>query len=361
MTNRTHLSIASALVTAGLLVAAGNAQALEAEISGHVNRAVMFADDGERNEIFFVDGEPSNTRFRFVGSEEILPGIEAGIKWEMEFVSQNSSRVSIDNRDADGDFDLNERHQDIYFQGAFGKFSIGQGDGAGNGISEIDLSGTSIAQYSGAGDNGGSLVFADDGNPIGVTVNDSYDQFDFESRYDRVRYDTPALGPVVLSTSYGNKGENDVYEFAATADTEVPGLGKFAAGLAYSNLGEEGTNNEEERETIGGSVSFLSDLGPNLTVVYTTREDDGLDADTIYVKGGYKMGQHAVSVDYGRTSFDESSANVDKGQFYGAAYVFKPVGWAELYAAVKIHTVDLETGSDPDDITIGLVGSRIKF
>ena len=102
MSHRTHLSVASALVTAGLLVAAGNAQALDAEISGHVNRAVMFADDGERNEVFFVDGEPSNTRFRFVGSEEILPGIEAGIKWEMEFVSQNSSNVAINNRNGGG-------------------------------------------------------------------------------------------------------------------------------------------------------------------------------------------------------------------------------------------------------------------
>lgn len=358
MSHRTHLSVASALVTAGLLVAAGNAQALDAEISGHVNRAVMFADDGERNEVFFVDGEPSNTRFRFVGSEEILPGIEAGVKWEMEFVSQNSSGVSIGDRSAGGSFDLNERHQDIYFQGAFGKFSVGQGDGAGNGLTEIDLSGTAIAGYSGAGDVGGSIQFADNGNPTGITIGDSYDQFDFESRYDRVRYDTPKLGPVVLSTSYGNKGENDVYEFTARASTDLPGIGKVAGGVGYSNEGTHGAGNDEE-ETIGGSVSFLHDLGFNATVMYSMREDDSFDASTIYVKGGYKMGMHAVSVDYGMTSFDEGS--LDNGSFVGGQYVYKPISWAELYAAVKVHMVELETGSDPDNITIGMVGSRIKF
>ena len=356
MSHRTHLSVASALVTAGLLVAAGNAQALDAEISGHVNRAVMFADDGERNEIFFVDGEPSNTRFRFVGSEEILPGIEAGIKWEMEFVSQNSSAVAINNRNGGGGIDLNERHQDIYFQGAFGKFSVGQGDGAGNGLAEIDLSGTAIAGYSGAGDVGGSIQFANDGVDTGITIGDSYNQFDFESRYDRVRYDTPALGPVVLSTSYGNNGEDDVYEFTGRANTDIPGVGKVAAGIGYSNQGNGG---DDEQETIGGSAAFLHDLGFNVALTYTMREDDGFDASTIYVKGGYKMGKHAVSVDYGRTDFDEGG--LDNGQFYGAQYVFKPIGWAELYAAVKVHTVELDAGDDPDNITIGMVGSRIKF
>ena len=355
MPQRTPFAVAATLACGSLLAFAGTAQALEARISGHLNRAVMFADDGERNEVFFVDNETSNTRFRFTGSEEILPGIQAGIVWEMEFLSQNSSDVAIDNRDADG-FELEERHQDIYFQGAFGKFSIGQGAGAADGASEADLSGTVLVSDVGTQDIGGDIVFANDGVPTGIRIRDTYNANDFESRYDRVRYDTPPLGPVVLSTGYGNKGEADVYEFAARASTALPGVGKVAARLGYSNEGNGG----DEAETIGGSVSFLSDVGANLTLAYTNLQDDGVDDTTLYGKLGYRVGKHAVSVDYGRTSRDDSP-DVDHGSFYGAGYTFKPIGWAELYAGVKVHMAELETGDDPDSITIATAGTRIKF
>lgn len=368
MPQRPPLAVAAALGCGSLLAFAGTAQALEAKISGHLNRAVMFADDGERNETFFVDNENSSSRFRFTGSEEILPGIKAGILWEMEFVSQNSDDVAIGRRDAGGEFDLNERHQDIFFQGAFGKFSLGQGAGAADGSAERDLSGTAIAIDRDAVDVGGDIVFANDGVPSGVRIRDTYNQFDFEGRYDRVRYDTPALGPVRLAVGYGNKGEADVWEVGARASSSLPGIGKFAAALGYSEVGFDGN------ETVGGSASFLHDLGLNLTLGWTHRENDssGLDADNFHVKAGYRAGKHAVAVNYGLTSFDGSprfdtnddgvdDTGIDNSSFVGAGYVFKPISWAELYASVKVHMAEFETGDDPDNITIAMVGSRIKF
>ncbi|PWG62558.1 porin [Spiribacter halobius] len=356
---------AGALATAALLGVSGAAVAIDAEISGHVNRAIMVFDDGEDSETAFVDGEPSNSRVRFRGTGELGNGLTAGVYGEWELVSNNSSQVTIDDTDPSGsEFEVNERHMDAFIQGGFGKLSLGQGDGAANGIAETDLSGTAIINYAGAGDLGGSIVFRDDGVAITdasgdeVTIGGSYSQFDFESRFDRVRYDTPAFGPLQAAIGFGTKDNNDVTDAALRYSGEFAGGAELAAGLGYSTESRGGAEGSEE--TFGGSASLLLPGGLNFTAVYTRQENDAdLDADTFYGKVGYRVGRHAVSVDYGITNdlVDDDS----EGEVYGVGYVFTPVNWAELYAGVKQHSLDLDGGSDPDDIVIATAGTRLKF
>jgi len=197
--------VATAAVTG--LCSAGAAQAIQAQTSGHLNRAIMFVDDGEESETFFVDNETSNTRFRFVGEQAITEDVTAGVKFEVEWVSNNSSDVTIDDRDPGTE--LNERHMDTFIQGGFGRISLGQGDGAANGGIEADLSGTSIISYSSVSDIGSSITFQDDG-VAGPSIGATTSNYDFESRFDRVRYDSPQLGVVKLSVGLGTTGDNDV-------------------------------------------------------------------------------------------------------------------------------------------------------
>lgn len=336
------------------------AQALDAEISGHLNRAVMAADDGENSDTFFVDGEPSNTRMRFVGTQEVSPGLEAGIYLEWELVSNNTSDVSIGNSDpagnSGGNFEINERHFDASLAGDWGKVSLGQGDGAANGAMEVDLSGTSIAAYSSITDVGGSLEFVNSntGAGTGVTIGNSMSSFDFLSRFDRIRYDTPSFGPVVLSIGTGTVSNGDGTDLAARYSGDLD-VGKLAAAVGYSTLAAGGNTTE----IIGGSASLLLDNGFNVTVAIGNAEDDAnLDADNFYAKLGYITGAHAVSADFGTTS-DLAASGVD-GEMFGVQYVNKPIGWMELYAAGKVHSLD-GGGTNADDISLVMFGTRIKF
>jgi len=380
------LKSASALAVAALVGASGTAAAIEAEFSGHVNRAVMFMDDGEDTNTAFVDNESSNSRVRFRGTGELLPGITAGVYGEWEFVSNNSSGVSIDDVGDGGEFDLNERHMDLFFQGAFGKVSLGQGNGAANGINEIDFSGTMMASYSSPTDIGGSIGFVDGDQPLQVdsagnvgfgiggsqvALGDTASNFDFESRYDRVRYDTPSFGGLSFAVATGNGGgSQDTTDLAARYSGEFANGAQFAAGLGYSTRSEgNDTNAVGEKigavETFGGSASLLLPFGLNFTVTYANRQDDAsLDADHIWGKVGFKRGMHAVSVDAGETSDLAGEGLFDSDSFrYGVAYTFTPTNWAELYAGVKQHQLDVSVSGvdDPDDITIGTVGTRLKF
>lgn len=194
------------------------------------------------------------------------------------------------------------------------------------------------------------------GSPI--TIGDSYDQFDFESRFDRVRYDTPAFGPFQAAIATGTKSSNDVTDASLSYSAELAAGAQLAAALGYSTESKGGAEGSEE--TFGGSASLLLGNGLNFTAVYTQREDDAdLDADTFYGKIGYRVGQHAVSVDYGITN--DSVSSDSEGQVYGVGYVFTPVNWAELYAGVKQHSVEVDGFGDPDDIVIATAGTRLKF
>lgn len=359
---KTGKTLAAAAVAA-LLATAGTAQAqdsgpLTVKLSGHVNRLLMYADDGDQNTFFNADNINSQTRMRFVGEKEFSPGWSAGVYWEVGWTSQRSDQVRIGDR-VGAAAQFNERWGEAFFKSAqFGKLSLGQGDGAANGNIEVDLSGTSVIHYSSNADIGGAFLFQDgagSGPSIGATLNN----FDFESRYDRVRYDTPNLGPLRLAASYGNSGQNSIYEFAANLATKL-GRGSLAAGAGYS-IRKNVSAVADDRTTIGGSVSYLDNSGLNVTLAYSNNDDDTparRSKKFYYGKLGYKAGKHAVSVDLSRG--EDQRIDGEEATAYGIGYVYVPASWIELYAGAKQHDLNT-TGRNFDKITFVIAGTRIKF
>lgn len=330
-------------------------QSFEYKISGHVNRLLMQVDDGTQSRLFNADNSNSQTRFRFTGSKEFSPGLVAGVNWEVGYSSNPSSGISFANPSVSGDF--NERHAEVYVTSPWGKVSLGQGDGAANGGMEVDLSGTTVMQYSGITDIGGGFAFRQ-GATVGPTIASTTGNLDFESRYDRLRYDAPKLGPVVLSGSYGTKGSNDVYELAARLDTTVAG-GKLAAALGWSREKQGGATGDDD--TTGGSISWLAPNGFNLTLALGSNENDNPASarkDFAYAKVGYITGKHAVSVDFGRG--DDFAAAGDQSKNYGVAYVYAAQKWLDLYAGAKQHKLD-RAASNFDEVSFVTTGVRLKF
>jgi len=310
-------------------------------------------DDGEDTETYFVDNTNSSTRFRMAATGDVTENIKAGVLLEMEFESNPSSAVSRDNPNISSE--LQERHAQVFFTGNFGAVYLGQGDGAANGITHKDLSGTGVVALLGhAHMMGGGTSFLD-GAEAGPTVSQSVANHDFESRYDRVFYKANMLGPITLGASIGRKDEM-VYETSAVYASEF-GFGDIIAGVGYSSEQVEGLI--DSNDTLGGSASVLLNNGFNAAISYSRLDDDaGYESANTTLRLGYKTGRHASSVDYGVT--EDRAEEDDETTYVGLNYVFTPVKWVELYGTGRIFTLDRDN-SDFDDIALVAVGSRIKF
>ncbi|MBT8338918.1 MAG: hypothetical protein HKP58_15830, partial [Desulfatitalea sp.] len=194
------IGLAALLILAAGICPAG---AFEAKVSGQVNHLFMYADDGTEENFLIGDNDNSSTRFRFTG-EENFGMVKAGFTMEMEMESNTSSSMTIDQQDDGATTSLKERILEGYFNTPYGKISIGQGDGAANGTSEVDLSGTTVINYSDTLATAGSFSFRTSGGGTGPTVSETRNNFDGLSRNDRIRYDSPTIAGFFLSTSMTN-------------------------------------------------------------------------------------------------------------------------------------------------------------
>jgi len=339
---------------AAALAANVQAQGIDLKLSGQINRALMRVDDGVENNWFNVDNANSSTRFRFNAEGDAGPGLRAGILWEMEYKSNASNAVTFPLRQVSPTLD--ERHMDVFVRGGFGTLRLGQGDGAANGASEVDLSGTTVAHYASTTDIGGAFQYRTAGVLSGASISGTISNQDFESRYDRLHYQSPSFSGFMAEVSLGHKA-TDIVEFALRYSGKLGALGTLgtlAGALGYSNADDPVI----DIKTVGGSVSWLHDSGLNLTFAHTTRDLPGREGKFSYLKAGYKFGQHAVSIDYGMG--DDQAAAGDEAKVYGIGYVFTPLAWAEIFALYKLHSID-RPGVSLEDINFFMVGSRIKF
>lgn len=180
------------------------------------------------------------------------------------------------------------------------------------------------------------------------------DDLDAFSRYDVLRYDSPALGPLTL---VGSVGADEQWEASAWFNTALMG-GDFSSALFYA-----GGDNARGFNRYGGSASYLFGNGLNLTVSYAKQDfDDGnLDnATNAWVKLGYRWGNNAVSVDYGQTE-DLVDGYTDSGVQVAYNYTL-PKPQLELYAGAQWSQLDTPGGvGSVQDIWWVTTGSRIKF
>lgn len=360
----------AATVGAALLVAgtAVQAQNLQVQLYGQVNRALMWADNETQSKVFHVDGNASSTRFGIRGTSDIAPGLRAGAMIETEMQSNPSDEVSFDDPSrgsGGGAVRFAERWLDAFFEGAWGRINLGQGRGAADNATTIDLSGTALANDGSCMCNwGGGIPFTDTtGAATGLTPNDVIDNLDFESRYDRAQYTTPTFAGFRVQASLGQKSDDgEAREIALWYRGQLAGRLEAAIGWSIVNTGAGPLT--QDRDTKGGSISWLHTSGFNVTAIYSTRELEGdgveplRDADYKFLKVGYKLGQHAVSAGYG-IGEDQAAAGVGAtGMSVG--YTWSPVRWAEIYAAYTMFELDAP-GVSANDITTGAIGTRIRF
>lgn len=359
-------SVVIGIVAGVLLVGMSPAQALEVKLSGQINRAIMWADNGNNDELFHVDNDNSSTRFRLVGSEQVSDWVEVGVVWESQFESNSSANVDI-GQDSDGRSSFTERKLEAWFGNqSAGKLWIGQGDGAADGTSEEDLSGTDVIMNSDVTHTAQSITFkdSDDGDiglgapPIPVTLGDTRSNFDGLSRNDRLRYDSPQFFGATVSASITN---GDAWELAGRWAGEFSGLGKITAAAGLVDNGDRGADFQQ----LGGSVSWLAPFGLNVTFAGGIREwnegpRDGDNSINLYTKVGCKWSRiHAVAAEFGQTN--DLALEGDESRNVGAAYVVTPWSGVDFYATIRTFELERDGVDNIEDIGQIMVGTRVKF
>jgi predicted porin len=352
------------MAVAAALAAPTVSHAVKYKLSGQINRAMTAMDDGHNSDIQFIDNSSSGTRWRMKGSEDIGNGQKVGFNWEWQAQS-NKAGGPIGSPDTGFAQDL--RKAEVWFSGGWGKFSFGQGDGAGNGTTEHDLSDTWNVAYSGRTSFAGSVAWRCSGTAGGcdgtnlttggaaLTHGDTFSAWDAFSRYDRVRYDSPALGPVTLSVS---AGAVDKYEGAARWSQGLGG-GQISAGLFYGKWNGDGVKNR-----YGGSIAYLFSFGTNLLVSVGGNEPTAAGspkATTWYFKVGHKWGNNAASIGYGESEDVNADGFNDKGFNIGFNHNI-PKAKVDLYAGYHFNQLDTPTTvASVDDIQAFVIGTKLKF
>ncbi len=334
-------------------------------LSGQVNRMLNIANDGENTEVFHVDNDNSSTRFRLVGKGQVNNDVSLGSTIEVQMESNSSANVDQDNERGIGGTSFTERKLEAWFQSKrLGKLSIGQGDTASNGTSEVDLSGTTVIGYSGIADAAGGLEFRDKnlaGSPLsGIDINDAWSNLDGQSRDDRLRYDTPSFGGFKASVSAIADGAWDV---AARFGRDFGGV-RVAGAAAY---GQPHNGSDIDYRLNGSASVLLTGIGLSFTgaLGLDGRDDAQNDPFFWYTKLGWQsrnlvpMGGTAFSVDFGIA--DEIRVVNEDILTIGFQAVQRIAGYGtELYVGVRYHDLD-SNAADTDPIIVGSVGTRIKF
>ena len=385
MTNRkAALSSALALVMAGL---SSPGHAMEFKVSGQLDRAFTVADNGNETDYASVDNIGSNSRFRFTGNEKMANGMNLGFIYEISLDQYDSTEFDIGKNTSGQGVDVDTRKIDIYLEGDFGKVSFGKGDGAGYYANMMDYSGT---LYYGGGAwytlySSGISFVDDNGNQL-YKIGQTNSVFNAVGRQERIRYDSPSIGGLVLSTSLDN---GNAYELAARYHVDLPGA-KLATGLSWVdtndlNIEASPTNGQpltpgsefKAKQVLSASASLLLDGGLNFTVSYGNDKTDamanagqanqeGFDATNLFGQVGYLTGAHHFAVNYGETK--DLIVEGTKGSQIGLAYVYDWSSAVRLFSSYHLYSLDLpssvktaEGWGDANDISQLYAGIRVAF
>jgi len=333
-------------------------------LSGQINQAMNIADDGKSTDLYFVDNDVSGSRFRLAANAP-LGQATMGAVLEVGVSGNNSYEVSQDNQRADDVFTV--RHADMRIRDdGWGQFWFGRGSAASDGKAEYDLSlVASSIMYSGVADPVGGLQFTDGSNLTGIAVGDAFFNFD-GVRMNRVRYDSPMMGPLQASVSAGSDERWDLGLTLGGNYGEWSGIsvGDFVM-LGAVAVADPSSNNVDYRLMGSGSV-LHEPTGLSFTV--SAGKDDlksGSDPYNLYFKLGYdtrlfSVGATGFGLDYTRNK--HVSGQGDEGESVGLAVLQTIDSYGiDLYGQFRRYSLDRAVGPSFEDISVFTAGARWAF
>lgn len=318
------------------------------EVSGYVNEALIFWDDGFEDNVGVYTNDNSRTRFRFKGSAKITDDVKAGYLLEIGVRSANSKRFTQDDPNPADEAGLDVRHSAWYVESkSLGTVWVGRTGPAAEAITEINLANTKdVAKFSDVEDSALGLFVR---TPGGGTTNlqfrrairDTGDQPGESERGQIVKYVSPEFGGFAVTAAWG---ADDYWDIGMNFKGEFGGF-KMAAGIAYGRETSKNAPTDTDSYQIGNcrmvddNLNFECDqVGGSASIMH---EDTGL-----YVTAGAGWSQtDAVDGLYGGNADDEST-------FYsieaGIERKFFPIGKTTLFA----QYYDVDSGSTDRAVSV---------
>jgi predicted porin len=336
------------------------------EVSGQVNEAIIFWDDGFESNAGVYTNDASRTRFRFRGDAAVADGWKAGYLLEVGVRSQNSKRFNQDQPAAtggDNGFDL--RHSVWYLDSkTFGRVWVGLTGGASESVTETDISGTNdVAKFADLEDLGGGLglrrangnytrgagglisIDGATGTTNDVTlrrlIRDSGNQQGEGRRYNMVRYDTPTWEGF---TGTVNWGADDAWEVGLKYKGEFAGL-QVVGAIAYGDNSEPASTGA----VIGFECLANRTLGRNVA-------GSGKDADCNQLGGSIGVLHEATGL-YGKFAAGyledelvsaQNAAFDDRSEFYagevGLQQKWVPLGKTTVFGQYYVNEGGTNSG-----------------
>ena len=323
--------------------------------SGRISQAVLWGDNQEDTKLFWVDNNSSSTRINGTADLPLSEQLRIGVRTKLPLIVNSSIDVNFDNRSSDNASDqFGESEFDFYLAHSdYGRISIGQGYTASNGTSESDLSGLTVISRSRVRDLAGGLSFGDDG----PRIRNVFSNYDGLGDKIRVRYDTPRVRNVLISTSLTDDGEYDIaLKWEKRQET-------WRAAAAASLVDRDGGD-----EQASLSFSVLFENGFNMSAAVAGRHSDERDPFLLYAKAGwlvspFEIGATAFGVDAAYN--DSVDSDGDEAWSVGAFAVQTIdrkglIYSVDLYAGLRLYHLETDT-YEYDNIFASMTGIRIRF
>jgi predicted porin len=339
------------------------------QVYGQVNKALLYWDNGDDDDIYVVDNDYSTSRFGFKGSAKMRPGWTAGYNLEIDlFGDSNSDEITETNDEgAPSTGELRLRLNEVYIESEqLGRVTLGQGSSASDGTSEVVLANS----LSNSALNMGLRISVMSGSQL----TNLSSNLDGVGRVDRVRYDSPSIYGFMLSASWG---EDDYYDLALRYKNEWNSI-RVAAAISYVN-GDEchgaaptcTTGDLLEFDQVSGSLSVMH-VPTGIYVALSAGERDYdaaafVDPSFWYVQGGlerrfFPSGATTIYGEYGQfDDFKRSATSSADRLGFGIVQTIDSAAM-DLYAQAQFWDFDQDgLTADEGELNMVMVGTRIKF
>jgi hypothetical protein len=278
------------------------------KLSGHVNKMLLFWDDGINDDVYVVDNSDSESSFKLSGFAHVSPSITAGFVIEVDVLSADSFSVDdrIDgapNENRDGILVLDVASFHIKHE-RLGKITIGRNSPSTDDILTLDLSSNPVAGPDPGWIDSFHLVrpqgtLGCDGAACRTALNtDALSPERDTPNGDIIRYDSPSLHGFIFSTSWG---EDDLADMTLRYKNQWNTL-RFVAGIGYLWF-----TDETENLRGGGGTAVIPCPAPGLgqqTCVDQRQDFEALAGSTslMHVPTGLYANLSAAHVTFNRSN-----------------------------------------------------------
>jgi hypothetical protein len=296
-------------------------------VSGHVNEAIIFWDDGTEKNAYVVSNNNSRSRFRFVGDAKISSDWSAGYLMEIgvRYAGSGSRQQFSAGNGNDATRPLDIRHSAWWMENkTLGRVWVGKTTTATDGITEINLANVQTVGSDPSAWNGNFFLrsaanptSATVGGPAGTTVNPRWNGVTPSfagawnagegDRNTTVKYVSPTHFGFTFSSAWG---EDDIWDTALRYAGEFNGV-RLAGGVGYKM-------HRDNPGKTGSDGPICADLSAFATVTAVDCHAFGLSGSMMHVPTGlYVSGSYGYIQDDNRRALYNNVAGIkDKDEHW---------------------------------------------